>query len=203
MGKRTARLAMRAKKDEPQDLGIPGKLYFDKPNVIDISTKRKGGLPLVDPITNNDNLGPEEFYTTVGKCRLKSSFNYPTTPPPKDIQYALTMRPLQNDAHEYVAYFRRKGYHTGAIVTRRYQPGYRHRWHSNWGIIQRVNGNVPWYSQEAWFPYVVKWFNVENNISEEPAWGEDLILIHQALDEDLLEQILEEQGAPPRTGYGS
>jgi hypothetical protein len=87
------------------------------------------------------------------------------------------------------------GYGEGAIVSRRFQPTWKHKWHGNWGMITRVVGFVSHAPTDPWNPYYVKWFGEAgaSGPQEEFAWAEDLVIIHASLDKTTLESILEEQ----------
>jgi hypothetical protein len=182
------------------DMGIPGKLYFDKPQVINMSAYRKSDIPEVDPVSNSGRLGPDDFYLKETPIRMKSSkkFHDKQNPPPDIVEYALSQRPSQDEAADYLRINLINGFGEGAIITRRWQENWRFRWHGNWGMIVRVVGNVPWQPTEAWSPYMVQWFE-RPDVPYEPAWAEDLVLLHTHLSKDLMESILESQGIPRKS----
>lgn len=185
--------------EEEEDLGIPGKLYFEKPKVFTVEAFHQSKLPEFDTggaRGGHQPPGPEEYYRTEGPVRLRSSHHLPRYTPPEKHHYLLTRRPPQIDADEYIRMMKVEGFGEGAVVARRFADHWRARWHANWGTITRVTQNVPWDAKEAWSPYVVKWWDVSNfnGVADtEPAWAEDLLVIHAALDKDVLESILEHQ----------
>lgn len=201
MGKKRIKNPMRPHEvvEEEEDLGIPGKLYFDKPKVISVEAFHISPLPEFDTggrPGGRQAPGPEGYYQTKGPVRLRSSHKMVRYNPPEVVEYLLTQRPTQDDADEYIRMHKVEGFGEGAIVARRYAETWRARWHTNWGVINRVVQNVPWDAKDAWAPYIVKWFDVANllNASDmEPVWAEDLFVIHAALDKDVLESILEQQ----------
>lgn len=201
MGKKRVQNPMRPHEvvEEMEDLGIPGKLYFEKPKVISVEAYHVSEVPEFDTGGSGNNTqppGPADFYKTEGPVRLISSHRIMRYNPPERVHYLLTQRPSQSDAEEYLRMMKVEGFGDGAIVARRHAEPWRVRWHTNWGIITRVVGHVPWSSKDAWAPFIVKWLDVSplQNVSEtEPAWAEDLYVIHAALDKDLLESIIEHQ----------
>lgn len=182
---------------EMEDLGIPGKMYFDKPQLTIVEAFHKPAVPEGDTARPNNNVkvGPDHFYRKDGPCRLRSSHLITRYNPPDAIHYLLTMRPPQEEADSYLKMMAVDGYGEGAIVSRRYQPGWKHKWHGNWGMITRVVGFVPHSPNDPWNPYFVKWFGEAGSSGpqEEFGWAEDLVIIHAALDKTTLESILEEQ----------
>ena len=112
-----------------------------------------------------------------------------------EMHYLLTNRPPQEEADSYLKMMAVDGFGEGAIVSRRFQPNWKHKWHGNWGMITRVIGFVPHAPTDPWNPYFVKWFSKDGIQApdEEFCWAEDLVIIHAALDKITLEQILEEQ----------
>jgi hypothetical protein len=182
-----------------EDCGIPGKLYFDKPQVIDMSAFRKSDIPEKDPVNGSTRLGADEFYFRTTPIRMKSAVKFMGKEPmPDTIEYALPQRPTQEEAAEYIRVNGINGFGEGAIITRRWQENWRFRWHGNWGMIVRVVGNVPWQTSEAWAPFVVQWFE-RPDVPFEYVWAEDLVLIHTHLSKDLMEGIFEAQGIPRKT----
>lgn len=195
MAKRVHRVLPKVEPDVvEEDHGIPGKLYFDKPKIIEMASFRKSAVPEFDPIGGRyAQLGPEEFYLRETPVRLRSSHKQgPNYNPPESVVYPLSLRPTQEEATEYIRLRKVDGFGEGTIVARRYAEYWKAKWHGNWGIIKRVIGYVPHITSTPWNPYVVQWF--EQQTSEESAWAEDLVVIHCTLDKDLLEDILEAQG---------
>jgi hypothetical protein len=179
--------------EEEEDWGIPGKLYFDKPKLSLIQSQHKPLLPEYDLGPSGhaqQERGPDEFYLTEGKVRLKSSHGFPGYSPPEVVKYLLSRRPLQADADDYIKIHKQDGFGEGAIVARRYANPWRKDWHTNWGMITRVVQTVPWPSNMPWDPYEVKWF--EGGVAEW-VWAEELYVIHAHLDKDTLSSILEAQ----------
>lgn len=181
--------------NEEEDLGIPGKLYFEKPSVIHIPSFHKTAIPEYDTGGSGNSRqppGPEELYTREGPVRLASTHKLPRYKAPDTVHYLLSRRPTQNDAQEYIRMMRIEGFGEGAIVTRKYAEPWRAKWHDNWGIISRIIGFVPIPSSTPYNPYTVKWFSQEFG-REEEAWAEDLFVIHAALDKDMIDEIIEAQ----------
>lgn len=185
--------------EEEEDLGIPGKLYFDKPKVISVEAFHTSQVPEYDTGGfgyTKQPPGPADYYTREGPVRLKSSHKMARYTPPERVHYLLTQRPPKNDVDEYIRMMKVDGFGEGAIVARRYADDWRARWHTNWGIITSIYGTVPFDPKDAYAPYKVRWFDTSSIPGApdiEGAWAEDLIVIHAALDKDLLASIIEHQ----------
>jgi hypothetical protein len=170
-----------------EDLGEPGKFYFGYPEVIEIK-----GKPMPQQTTTSTALSVDRAPHSVDPtmCRLKSSYDFNGYLPPLNIEYECGRFPHKEEALLYIRDAHVMGYGEGAIVTRKYQPKGYHKQQFRWGIIllehkHHSNGATPW------SPFTVKWFDPARSI--EPAWREDLILIHPMLQEDILDDILEAQ----------
>lgn len=170
-------------RQQPVDPGEPGHYYFEVPTVVNVAGKAK-------PFPETRSITTESALAWVGRVRLRSSHVMHNYLPPDDVVYELTEYPKQIDLNEYIRRMEVGGFGEGAVVTRRYQPKGRWRFQHQWGVIVITHTVVP--SSAAPFkPYSVKWFN---DMSIEPAWAEDLIVIHSYLDEHLLKDIVESQG---------
>jgi len=151
-------------------------VYFPKPTVLTIGEE-----------------GPPPFKTaSVGltNCRLKSSQDDVNCVIPAEIEYTLSERPQYQEVTEYLRMMEIKGYGEGAIVARRYSRPRRWKYPSQWGLImtlrRHAGGSAPY------APYIIKWFDSAEGF--EPAWAEDLIIIHPCLDDNYLLDIVESQG---------
>ena len=202
MGKGRVKNALRPHETEleiEEDMGIPGKIYFEKPQLSLVKAFHKSDLPEYDTGgygMSRQAPGPVDLYTREGPVRLPSSkhMDNHTYKVPEKVHYLLTQRPSNTDIVEYISIQKADGFAEGAVVSRRHQAEWRFKWYTYWGIITRVHGNCPLPSKEAYAPFRVKWFNPEHNVTDEDAWAEDLVVIHAALDKETLASILEEQG---------
>lgn len=156
-------------------------MFFPKPEVIEM----EGIKPAVND--SKDSKG----VSIISNCRLRSSYGQGMYQLPKEIEYALEERASY---HEIVNYLREneiKGYGEGAVVARRYASSYRWKFPSQWGVIMLSRKHTT--SNFPYAPYMVKWFD-EKAPQDEPAWAEDLIVIHACIDEAYLRDIVESQG---------
>ncbi len=165
---------------EPPELGNPGEFYFTEPQVVEIKSPK----PVLVPTTSS--------YTAQtygeGVCRLPSSHSQPNYKPPQGIEYHLSRWPNKMDVDAYLEMFRLQGFDKGAIVCRKYQTFESHKLVHRWGVILLTHNFM---TAAEYKPYCVKWFG---DGTVESAWGEDLFIIHAALDANILHDILEEQG---------
>lgn len=168
-----------------EDLGIPGKLYIEKPKVIEITRT-----------VSSDNKDARVFSfdvtATSGACRSVSIRERRGFNGPDDIEYGISMRPTVADIEKYLKQNEIRGYGEGAIVARRW--GYRYEWrsHFNWGVITLVHKYGSF--NENYHPYTVRWWSTPP--SDDKVWAEDLVVIHSHLSTDLLSELVEAQGVP-------
>jgi hypothetical protein len=78
---------------EMEDLGIPGKMYFDKPQLTIVEAFHKPAVPEWDTARpqNNVKAGPDHFYRKDGPCRLRSSHLITRYNLPEAVHYLLTL----------------------------------------------------------------------------------------------------------------
>lgn len=186
-----------ARQLEPEDEGLPGKLYVPVPKVIEINTARPNlsSIVLADQIHNVDEEINRIRFNRETPIRLKSTDQLTTDKfnKPEKVMYALPQRPgTQHDVKRYHEQQRINGFGEGCVVARRWAALWRQTWHGYWGRIVRINEHVPIQPYALFAPFAVKWFNIEGE--PEPAWAEDLVLIHPFIDKSIINDILEAQG---------
>jgi hypothetical protein len=169
-------------KEMEDDLGIPGKLYFDKPQVMEISVKRE-----------NNKVITQDLMAVEGSCRLKSTRELRDFVHRDVITYRVSQRPTVEEIHDYMKWAGIQGFGNGAVVARRWSAPWRWETPYQWGVILgcKLYPQGP-NDADPWAPFVIRWFDITG--VQEPAWAEDLFLIHQQLSKDLLISIVEEQG---------
>lgn len=178
-----------------EDMGVPGKLYFDKPVLTLVTSFRD---KLIDADGNDLN-------ATEGPVRMKSVQEM--YKPKGEVQYDLGQRPSQEEMAFYLAKWRVNGYGEGAVVSRRWTAPWRVRSVSEWGVIRREKNFKDYQEQVPWAPYMVQWFDAKEGNYEsnwEKCWAEDMICIQTCMDKGLLEDIIEAQDglSQPGTQYG-
>jgi hypothetical protein len=170
---------------QPVDNGDPGKFYFTEPEVIEIAGKPftpstpAAGFPRSSPTID---MNP-------GRCRLRSSHELHGYTPPNNIVYDMNQWPTQHMVKDYLKRNEIAGFGENSIVTRRFQNKGRWKYQHQWGVIILVCKVPP--AATIFAPYIVKWFSGEKT---EPAWAEDLVVVHACLTEELLSSIMEDQG---------
>lgn len=165
-----------------------GKIYFEKPLVIEInrSTTPENRVTL-SPV---NNVAGGETSPTVRTKTMQISPNSMKIPNyPKEVMYACSQHPSQREANEYIDRNEIHGFGEGSIVSRRWAHPWRFLYHHQWGILVSTR-RTPGMAHDVWFPYRVKWFD---SGMEEGTWAEDLLIVHACLDENLLMSIVEEQ----------
>jgi len=167
-----------AEPDGPE-LGNPGEFYFAEPQVVEV----KAAKPHQVETYNNNSVTYGQ-----GTCRLKSSHAQSDYKPPENLEYHLSRWPGKMDVDAYLEIMRVQGFSKGAIVCRKYQKFDQHSMIHRWGMILLEH---TWQVGSEYRPYCIKWIG---DGTVESAWAEDLYLIHQAVDERLLYDILESQG---------
>src|SRR5277367_1891790 len=116
------------------DLGIPGKLYFEKPKVVDISVIRNGKTTQTMDV--NSYSGP---------CRLASTrekYDFVFKDKDHKIRYHASLRPSADEMKEYLSQAEIHGYGKGSIVARRWGSDWRWSTVHEWGMIIDVNRYV-------------------------------------------------------------
>jgi hypothetical protein len=164
-----------------EDMGLPGKLYFDRPQVIDITTSRDGGSTKVITQDVRALSGPVRLASTRGLHDFKKI---------EVVEYHAPLRPSIEEISSYMKWAEISGFGNGAVVARRWCADW--RWESpfQWGVILG-NRLYPPAMEDSYAPFSVQWF--DKNQGTETAWAEDLLLIHQCLSKQLLESLVEEQ----------
>lgn len=167
-----------------EDLGIPGKLYFEKPQVIELAVKRD---------ERSNQVITTDLHSTEGPCRLKSTLSlHDFKKKGENIEYQCSLRPTLEEIHEYLRLAEIQGFGMGAVVARRHCADWRWETPYAWGVILGQMAYVPSQSSDVvWAPFTIRWF--DKQMGEEPAWAEDLYVIHQCLSKDLVASIVEEQ----------
>lgn len=109
---------------------------------------------------------------------------------PQFVKYAMTTQPTLMEIEEYLVNAELNGYGVGSVVARRW--GIKENWAKPqmWGLIFMVR-DIHVNPNTRYAPFLVKWFN---NQEAESAWAEDLIVIHHALSDSLIVDIVEMQG---------
>lgn len=159
-----------------EDQGIPGKLYFAKPMVIEIPSKHSDTSTMVSTVR------------TLSTQRLRD-FNHNCNA----TSYRCSQRPTAAELKDYLHWAEIQGFGLGAVVARRFCAHWRAEAHHQWGVIIGCIGfSHPTSPNQPWAPFVVQWFSKEFGQAE-PTWAEDLYVIHQSLSKNLLNSILEEQ----------
>lgn len=173
-----------AKKVTP-DVTTEGKVFFPAPQLITVNGDK---VATSDPNPVLDIVGnPGKVRTS--SCNFDHAMNKPKNYPIEGVKYACDLNPTYNEASQYLAQQWIHGYGKGAIVVRRWAMAWRFMYPHQWGYIHAVH-HTPQHKTN-WAPYTVKWFEVGQ---EEGAWAEDLLIIHAAVDDELLCSIVEEQG---------
>lgn len=170
-------------KEEPieEDKGLPGKLYFEEPVVMDITVVRNG-----------TNVSTIDLSATEGPCRLASSVLLRDYHRKAPVRYRCGLRPQLPEITAYIKWAEIQGFGLGAIVARRHCADWRYETPFEWGAIMGCRSyQVSNMTDEHWAPFTVRWFN--RNQPEEGAWVEDLYLINQSLSRDLLASIIADQ----------
>lgn len=179
---------------EKENLGIPGKFYFTPPKALEIVAKKEPMTPRVTPQGGNplSPLNPGNGIPKLGPnyCRLRSSWGFQGYEPPEDLEYQCSKWPNPMEILHYLKTKRIEGYGEGAVVVRRHQPEGNFKAIYKWGMIL-IEMKETSHQGNQWNPYTVKW--IGDNLCE-PAWAEDLVIIHSCLDDGLLDDLLEAQG---------
>jgi hypothetical protein len=164
-----------------EDQGLPGKLYFEEPAVINIAVVRNGNN--VSTVNASDTEGPIRTLSIRGmRDFTKKEHN----------SYRVGQRPNLDEITDYLKWANIQGFGNGAVVARRFCAPWRAESHYQWGVILgEHNYEIPPHSHDMWYPYRVQWF--DRGVNAEGAWAEDLFVIHQSLSRNLLDSILEEQ----------
>lgn len=165
------------------DKGIPGKLYFDKPQVFDISVIRD---------TVGNKVSTVETGALDGPVRLESTRQLRDFSKRELVHYRMGLRPNLEQINEYIKWAEVQGFAQGAVVARRWCADWRTETVHEWGVIIGCRAYTHGSHEPGFYsPFTVRWF--QTRLGEEGVWAEDLYLIHQALSKDLLRSILEEQ----------
>jgi len=166
-----------------EDKGIPGKLYFEKPQVFDI-------VRVVDPVSNNvSTIDPS---ATTGPVRLSSTRALRDFTKNSEVSYRIGQRPNLPEIQDYIRWAEIQGFGMGAVVARRWCAYWRAEATSQWGVITGCQVyTVASSSSELYTPFQVQWF--DKGLPTEGVWAEDLYIVHQHLSKSLLTSILEEQ----------
>lgn len=162
------------------DKGLPGKLYFEEPMVVDIAVVRNG-----------NNVSTVDLSATTGPVRLASSVLLRDFHRNKPVMYQMGLRPQLSEIQEYIKAAEIMGYGLGSIVARRFCADWRYETPFEWGAIMGVRAYMANVDDQHYAPFTVRWFNRNN--PEEGAWAEDLYVIHQCLSRQLLNSIIEDQ----------
>ena len=174
--------------DPAIDQGDPGTFYWPFPKLEEIEGKKKTTTVTTFTKETNWNELPARSKVNIdGNCRLVSSHEIRNYTPPTGLEYALPRWSSKLDGDAYVEMFKVQGYGVGAVVTRRHQPLEHMDKVYHWGVITFVTRHM---STTPWQPYFVKWFG---DGAGEHAWAEDLVIIHAALDRDVLGSVFEAQ----------
>lgn len=173
----------------PEDPGTPGHFYFEPPVEIVLNKKARGNN------TANENWQEKvppvnlHSYRERTNCRTLSVRNGISCRPPENIAYLADERPNSKDIQAYHTLMRQGGFGARAVVTRRFQEFQQQANPQYWGIII-IEHHLEKSGIAKWYPYTVRW----NMLGEiESAWGEDLLVVHAALSDEMLKDIFEAQ----------
>jgi hypothetical protein len=103
----------------------------------------------------------------------------------------MDVHPTVREISDYLDQAQIEGFSDGAIVARKWAKASYWMHPPMWGIILMTKSYLPHDPKDLYSPFTVKWFH---NNAVEGVWKEDLLVIHAALDKDLLKDLLEVQG---------
>ncbi len=166
-----------------EDQGVPGKLYFDRPQVIDIVVTRESGSNKVITMDANSQVSP---------VRLASSRQFRDFNRKEPVEYMMGLRPSIEEIRTYMKWAEIQGFALGSVVARRWCGKWRWTIANEWGVILGCKNYIPTF-EESYAPFGVRWFNKPATGPDEGCWAEDLYLVHQCLSDTLLESIIEDQ----------
>src|ERR1700744_4054343 len=109
-----------------EDPGLPGKLYFEMPQMRDLIIRRVEGSNKVSIIDAEIRYGP---------CRLASTVAMRDFNRKEPIEYELGIRPTLEDIKRYLRAAEIAGYGLGTIVARRWCADWRWETCQQWGVI--------------------------------------------------------------------
>lgn len=162
--------------------------YFPYPQVIRVNGN-KDKDPVLSPV--NDIADGVVSNIRTESCQPPKKGSHYASRWPENVKYGCGQHPTARETIDYIGRNEVQGFGKWAIVARRWSHPMRFVHGHQWGMIVDVH-NVPVVGLvQPWFPYTVRWLTSGN---EELAWAEDLVVIHQALDGDMLLDIIEQQG---------
>lgn len=166
-----------------EDQGVPGKLYFEMPQVRDLVIRRHEGSTKVSIIDADSRLSA---------CRLASTVALRDFSQKDLIDYELGVRPTLEEIKFYIRAAEIAGFGMGSIVARRWCADWRWETCQQWGMITQVHAyTANEYNGETYAPFTVRW--LDRTTPEDKAWAEDLFVIHACMSKNLLASIVEEQ----------
>lgn len=167
-----------------EDKGLPGKLYFPEPKVVNIIVKRSAGSPKVSILDANSKWSEVRLEST----RALRDFNKSG----ELVEYQMGILPQMTEIREYVKACEIGGFGTGAVVARRWCADWRWETPQQWGVIVGVKVyTANTYNNETYSPFTVRWFDKSG--TEDQCWAEDLYVIHSCLSKSLLGELIEAQ----------
>lgn len=182
---------VRQQQQTPEDKGEPGKFYFNYPITQSFQSQKKVEHHFPEQNTMGGKSPVNLFsYRQQTNCRLLSSKNNSNHKCPEKIAYLLEEHPSAKEIADYHQLRHEDGWGERAIVARRWAPMENLMLPNSWGVII-LEHKLERGGAAKWSPYSVRWM-ILGDI--ESCWAEDLVLIHPALDNAHLRDILEVQG---------
>jgi hypothetical protein len=129
---------------------------------------------------------------SVSNVRMKSAWE-PTHREflPVFVTYGMDQHPTVREISDYLDQAEIEGFSDGTIVARKWAKASYWMHPPMWGIILMTKSYLPTDPKDLYSPFTVKWFH---NNAVEGVWKEDLLVVHAALEKDLLKDLLEVQG---------
>lgn len=166
-----------------EDPGLPGKLYFEQPSVVDIMVRRSPDGTKVMTMDASSRVSSVRLASTV----VIRDFNQK-----EPVEYFMSIRPDLGEIKEYLKKAEVGGFGLGSIVARRWCADWRWETCQQWGLIVGVrNYTANTFADELYSPFTVRW--LDKTTPEEGCWAEDLYVIHTCMGKGMLTEIVEAQ----------
>lgn len=178
--------------EEPlPNIDTTNKVFIETPILLTIGK----AAPIAFPSNPHQSYNGSSRVNANSPIRLESSRDGAVCPnPPATVEYELSERPTWKEIDEYISECKCYGFGRGTIVARRYASTWRQTNPTEWGMITYITRQPTPTSGPFKGPFNVKWFDFGGTPKEERAWAEDLLVIHAALDDDIVKAICENQG---------
>lgn len=166
-----------------EDPGVPGKLYFEQPRVVDIVVRRGPAGTKVITMDASSRVSPVRLASTTEM----RDFNR------KDpVEYKMGIRPDMDEIKGYLRSAEIAGFGLGSIVARRWCADWRWETCQQWGLVVGVRSyTANTFNDEVYSPFTVRWF--DKITPEEGCWAEDLYVVHTCMTKGMLTEIVEAQ----------